>query len=217
MATVRQWGERSLARPFPSVDCAGMTPNGGRRRHRTAAVAALLAAAITIAGCGNGQQREDSSAGRPTKSVGSDSASVASQAPSSSVAGSATPSVKHLNTSAAPAPIPAGYWELQTSLRSAPAYRGARGWSQYDQEGNERELEVNVSRLAALAEQRVLVYVNSEKVGGLLLSRDGTGFQGWDTERGHHVPSAGPQSSVEIRTGRGALIASGIYKPKLED
>ena len=104
-----------------------------------------------------------------------------------------------------------------THLHAGPGYPGAAGSSEYDQEHGTRELDVSLTGVSGLAGHSVTVFVSGRQVGTLPVSGSGRVHGKWDTEHGQHVPAAVAGNQVQIRTGGGAVVASGIYAPKHED
>ena len=99
-----------------------------------------------------------------------------------------------------------------THLMPASQYPGARGDSEYEREGNKREVEVTVTGIRQLAGRRVAVSINGRKVGTMLVSSTGRAHRDWSTSHGESVPSARAGSTVKVRTSGGTLIASGRYR-----
>lgn len=94
-----------------------------------------------------------------------------------------------------------GPLELFTRLIAGSAFPNAAGSSEYDQEGNFRELDVFLTNLGGLAGRQVTVYLSGHRVGSMTVSSTGRAFREWDTEHGHSVPQASSGSHIQIRTG----------------
>ena len=91
--------------------------------------------------------------------------------------------------------------ELFTRLTGGSAFARAAGWSENDQEGNFRELDVWLANVGGLAGRQVTVYLNGHKAGTMHVSSTGRGFRKWDTEHGQSVPFGSAGSRVEVRAG----------------
>lgn len=112
-------------------------------------------------------------------------------------------------TAVAPAAVQTDYFAW---LHGSAQYRGAHGDSEYDVEGNSREVEVAVHHLNRQAGRRVTVAVNGRKVGTMRVSSRGHAHRQWKTEHGQSVPRAGAGSSIRVRTAGGTLIVSGTLQ-----
>lgn len=91
--------------------------------------------------------------------------------------------------------------ELFTRLHAGTAYASASGYSEYDQEGGFRELQVLVTNVGGLAGHQVTVSVNGHVVGTMTVSSVGRAFGEWDTEHGQSVPTVTVGSKVQVKTG----------------
>lgn len=100
--------------------------------------------------------------------------------------------------------------ELHAGLRHSAAFPGARGHSEYDQEGAKRELEVTV-RVAGLAGRSVTVRVHGTFVGRIHVSGRGVAHREWETEHGNRVPRVSAGDIIRINAPSGRLVASGRY------
>jgi hypothetical protein len=91
--------------------------------------------------------------------------------------------------------------ELYARLAGSSAYPNVSGWSEHDQEGGFRELDVFLRNASGLAGQQVTVFVGGQQVGAMTVSGDGQAFGEWDTEHGRKVPPATAGTPVQVKTG----------------
>jgi hypothetical protein len=96
-------------------------------------------------------------------------------------------------------------------LKSGTAYPAASGTSQYQAQGTQRELQVEVDHLKTLAGKHVNVFVNGSRWASPAVSSLGVAQVDRNTDRGQSVPSVTHGSTVRIRTLGGTLIAAGTY------
>ncbi len=102
--------------------------------------------------------------------------------------------------------------DFHAALHGSSAFPNARGHSEYERSSAKREVEVTVTHLPGrLHGKRVVVFVNGQKVGTMLVHHTGTASGDWSTERGQRVPLAGSGSPCRVRTGSMTLIVSGTY------
>lgn len=101
--------------------------------------------------------------------------------------------------------------DLRAHLSGARAYPAATGWSEYDRDHGQREVEVTLTHLRALAGSRVTVFVGGQGVGLVRVSPTGRAHREWDTEHGAVVPAAAIGTRVAVRTAAGVLVAAGRY------
>jgi len=101
--------------------------------------------------------------------------------------------------------------DLRARLDGSTAFLRASGFSEYDRNATERDVEVTVRNIARLAGKRVTVYVSGSKVGTIRVRAAGVAHREWDTERGQFVPIASAGDFVKIRTTAGSLVASGKF------
>ena len=97
------------------------------------------------------------------------------------------------------------------TLKPGTSYPKATGTSQYQSQGSQRELQVEVEHLKSLAGQRVNVFVNGSKWASPKVSSLGIAQVDRNTDAGQSVPSIGHGSTVRVRTAAGVLIAGGTY------
>jgi hypothetical protein len=99
----------------------------------------------------------------------------------------------------------------QIALKGSLAYPNAKGVAKYQVDGSEREFEIEIQGIRALAGQRLAVYVNGVRVGSFLVNSLGAGKMVHTTLKGQIVPWIVTGSKVRIRTGTGALVAYGQF------
>jgi hypothetical protein len=97
------------------------------------------------------------------------------------------------------------------ALKPGPVYPTATGNSQYQSQGAQRELQVEVDHLKTLAGKKVNVFVNGSRWASPIVSSLGVAQVDRNTDRGQSVPSVAHGSTVRIRTLGGTLIAAGTY------
>jgi hypothetical protein len=105
--------------------------------------------------------------------------------------------------------IAAVNWTI--TLKPSTSYPKATGSSQYQSQGSQRELQVEVEHLKALAGQHVNVFVNGSKWASPAVSSLGIAQVDRNTDAGQKVPTIAHGSTVRVRTTSGTLIASGTY------
>ncbi len=101
--------------------------------------------------------------------------------------------------------------DQQIALRPGSAYSRASGSAQYQAQPGQRELQVEVERLASLRGTAVLVRVNGATVGSMKVSSNGIAQLVRNTERGQRVPMIAHGSTVTLQTTAGVVIASGTF------
>ncbi len=99
----------------------------------------------------------------------------------------------------------------QIPLKAGPAYPRATGTSQYQTQPGQRELQVEVERLASLRGKSVVVRVNGAVVGSMKVSGKGIAQLTRNTERAQRVPVITHGSTVAVKTTTGIGIASGRF------
>jgi len=100
---------------------------------------------------------------------------------------------------------------LATITLKPGAYLKATGSSQYQSQGSQRELQVEVEHLKSLTGQHVNIFVNGNKWASPRVSSLGIAQVDRNTDAGQTVPSIGHGSTVRVRTTSGTLIAGGTY------
>ena len=97
------------------------------------------------------------------------------------------------------------------ALKGSISFPGATGKATSKVNGNERELEIDVEHIRALAGKHVNVNVNGSRLASPLVSSLGHFSVNRNTGAGQHVPVIRAGSTVRIRTLGGTLIASGTF------
>ena len=96
-------------------------------------------------------------------------------------------------------------------LHGSVSFPGATGHATSKTSTEERELEVEVQHIRALAGKRVNVFVNGTKWTSPRVSSLGAFHVDHSTQRGQNVPRITNSSTVRVRTLGGTLIASGSF------
>jgi hypothetical protein len=113
---------------------------------------------------------------------------------------------------AAPAASAKGGGVTRTiALKGSISFPGATGKATSKVNGSERELEIDVQHIRALAGKHVNVNVNGSRLASPLVSSLGHFSVNRNTGAGQHVPVIKAGSTVRIRTLGGTLIASGTF------
>jgi hypothetical protein len=99
----------------------------------------------------------------------------------------------------------------QIALRASKAYRGAIGAAQYQSQPGQRELQVEVDHVRALAGQYVSVYVGGSKIGSARVDGRGVAELVRNSELAQHVPQVRGGTSVTVRTSGAVTIVSGTF------
>ena len=99
----------------------------------------------------------------------------------------------------------------QIPLRAGRTVARATGSSQYQTQPGQRELQVEIERLASLAGRSLVVRVNGASIGTIKVSQTGIAQLTRNTELGQTVPMIGHGSTVTVQTTTGLLIAAGRY------
>ena len=97
------------------------------------------------------------------------------------------------------------------ALKGSISFPGATGKAVYKVNGSERELEVDLQHIRALAGKHVNVNVNGSRLASPLVSSLGHFSVNRNTGAGQRVPVIKTGSTVRIRTLGGTLIASGTF------
>jgi hypothetical protein len=97
------------------------------------------------------------------------------------------------------------------ALHGSVSFPGATGHATSKTSTEERELEVEVQHIRALAGKRVNVFVNGVKWTSPRVSSLGAFHVDHSTQRGQRVPRITNSSTVRVRTLGGTLIASGSF------
>jgi hypothetical protein len=99
----------------------------------------------------------------------------------------------------------------QIPLTPGPAFHRAHGSAQYQAQPGQSEFQVEISRLAPLAGNSLLVQVNGAKVGWMKVSKTGIAQLNRNSELGQHVPMIMHGSTVTVKTKKGTVIATGTF------
>ncbi|HEY2790046.1 MAG TPA: hypothetical protein VGI72_11365 [Gaiellales bacterium] len=97
------------------------------------------------------------------------------------------------------------------ALKGSISFPGATGKATSKVNGSERELEIDLQHIRALAGKHVNVNVNGSRLASPLVSSLGHLSVNRNTGAGQHVPVIKAGSTVRIRTLGGTLIASGTF------
>lgn len=95
-------------------------------------------------------------------------------------------------------------------LIASAQYPNAKGTAKYKVDGAEREFQVEVENIKALAGKTLKVFVNGIKVGSFVVNGLGTGRLNLNTVRGDNVPMIQPGAQVLVKFGT-KLVISGTY------
>jgi hypothetical protein len=85
-------------------------------------------------------------------------------------------------------------------------YPGARGAAQYQSQPGQRELDVEVNHLSALAGKRVVVYVGGSKLGASRVSSRGVVEFSRNTETGQSVPQVRAGTPIALATDKAVIL-----------
>ncbi len=85
------------------------------------------------------------------------------------------------------------------------------GTAQYQAQPGQRELQVEIEHLRALAGRSLLVRVDGVGVGSAKVSRRGIAQLTRNSERGQTVPVVAHGSVVTVSTGAGVVLVSGTF------
>lgn len=99
----------------------------------------------------------------------------------------------------------------QIALKGSVSFPNATGSAQYQAQGAQRELQVEVESLKVLAGKHVNVFVNGNKWASPVVGILGKINVDRNTERGQSVPVIKSGSTVRVRTLGGTLIAGGTF------
>ena len=96
---------------------------------------------------------------------------------------------------------------MRIALKSSAAYPGASGKAKF-QNRDQRELEIEVQHVRALAGKRVNFFVNSTKVGSARVNGLGAAQL---NRRGASFPAINTGTQVKVKTAAGKLVVSGRF------
>ena len=112
----------------------------------------------------------------------------------------------------APAAMAKGGGTTRTiALHPSVSFPNASGKAVSKVNGSERELQIEVEHIRALAGKRINVFVNRNKLASPLVNSFGVARVNRNTDRGQFVPTIKIGSTVRVRTLGGTLIASGTF------
>src|SRR4051812_25056638 len=112
----------------------------------------------------------------------------------------------------APAALASGGGTTRSiALHGSVSFPNATGKAVYKVNGSERELQIEVEHIRALAGKRINVFVNGNKLASPLVNSFGVARVNRNTDRGQFVPTIKIGSTVRVRTLGGTLIASGTF------
>ena len=112
----------------------------------------------------------------------------------------------------APAAMAKGGGTTRTiALHPSVSFPNASGKAVYKVNGGERELQIEVEHIRALAGKHVNVFVNGNQLASPTVNSLGNVNVNRNTERGQFVPTIRTGSTVRVRTLGGTLIASGTF------
>lgn len=101
--------------------------------------------------------------------------------------------------------------DLRISLRGGVAFANAKGTAKYRDRSGEREFQVEVENVKALAGRTLSVFVGSVKVGSMKVTALGAARLDLNSTRGQAVPVIRSGSVVQVRTGTGTLVVFGRF------
>ena len=78
---------------------------------------------------------------------------------------------------------------VKIALKGSAQFPKAKGSAKYKVDGSEREFQVEVENVKALAGKSLNVFVNGKKIGSLKVSNLGAGKLNLNTNRGNKVPT----------------------------
>jgi len=97
--------------------------------------------------------------------------------------------------------------ETRITLTGSARFPNAKGTAKY-KVGTEREFQVEVENVRALAGKRLSVFVNSQKVGSFVVNSLGAGRL---SLRGAAIPTIQPGVIIRIKTPAGFLVVAGKF------
>lgn len=99
----------------------------------------------------------------------------------------------------------------QVPLRAGSHLPRATGSAQYQAQPGQREFQVEVEHLRALAGRSLVVQVNARTLGQMKVSPTGIAQLTRNSEHGQAVPLVVHGSTVSVKTMAGAVIASARF------
>lgn len=110
----------------------------------------------------------------------------------------------------APAGMAAGT-TTRISLHGSAAFPDATGKAKYKVDGANRELQMELENVKALAGARVVFVVDGTSVGKRKVTLLGAAKLTLRTQAGQDVPNIHPGSTIEVRTADGTPIVGGSF------
>jgi hypothetical protein len=101
--------------------------------------------------------------------------------------------------------------ETIVTLNGSAKYPNAKGKAKYKVDGSEREFQVEVENVKALAGKTLYVYANVSKIGSFTVNNLGAGGLNRNTDKGQFVPFIKAGVTIQIKTAAGVLVASGHF------
>jgi hypothetical protein len=89
-------------------------------------------------------------------------------------------------------------------------YQNAKGTAKYKVDAAEREFQVEVENVKALAGKTLNIFVDGKKVGSFVVNGLGIGRLNLNTVRGDNVPMIQPGAKVRVKFGT-KLVVSGTF------
>lgn len=97
------------------------------------------------------------------------------------------------------------------ALSGSAAYPNAKGKAVSKVSAEEKEFQVEIENVKALAGKRLTVYVGGAPAGSMLVNAFGTARLNRNTNNGQTVPSVSSGTTVQVKTAAGKLVASGKF------
>jgi hypothetical protein len=108
-----------------------------------------------------------------------------------------------------PAGLAAG--NSQIALKSSKAYPAARGTAQYQAQPGQREVQIEVDHIRALAGHYVNIYVGGSKLGTAHVNSRGVAEIVRNSELAQRVPQVHGGTTVTVQTNNAVTVASGTF------
>jgi hypothetical protein len=101
---------------------------------------------------------------------------------------------------------------LRANLHGSTAFPAVTGKAVFKQDGNQRELQVEIENANRLAGRQLNVFVAGKKFGTMRVNNLGVARISKNTELGQAVPFVKAGQFVAVRTLTGTLVASGVFR-----
>jgi hypothetical protein len=101
--------------------------------------------------------------------------------------------------------------DLRITLKGSAQFPNAKGSAKYRNRDGEREFQVEVENVKALAGKTLNVFANGSKVGTMTINQFGAGRLNLNSTRGQNVPKIVSGSKVQVKTGQGVVVVSGQF------